>query len=214
MPDKSNPWAVTPDPALQEMISNILGDLEPLSRQCQEILEQAGCFQPLDSETQQLINYCQQICQDVSKSETWKDFQQTAALITNELQRPEYQDFAKRACEIIQHALNVQQDYLQNTSVDHQSVRKTPSEPIVTAEAVDWFEQVLPIERRPIWANIDNKNGLIQTAINMASIVLPRVIPQNASEIRDVTDVTLLFLLAVVFLNMLVSAFDKGEDDR
>ena len=214
MPDKLNPWAVTPDPALQEMISNIFGDLKPLSRQCQEILEQTGCFQPLNPETQQLINHCQQICQCVLKSETWNDFQQAAILITKELQRPEYQDFAKQTCKIIQQTLKVQQDFLQNSSVDHQSVQRSPSEPVVTAEAADWFEQVLPIERRPIWANIDNKSGLIQTAINMASIVLPRVIPKNASEIRDVTDVTLLFLLAVVFLNMLVSAFDKGKDNR
>ena len=214
MPKKSNPWAVTPNPALQEMISNIFGDLEPLSRQCREILDQAGFFPPFDSESQQFIEHCQQICAEIADSEEWKKSQEIAALIADEFQKPEYQEFAKQVSEIAWQALKVQQDFMRSGSVDRPSIPKASSEPVVTAEAVDWFEQVLPIERRPIWANIDNKSGLIQTAINMASIVLPRVIPQNASEIRDVTDVTLLVLLAVVFLDILVSAFDAGGNNR
>lgn len=214
MPDKSNPWAVTPNPALQEMIRNIFGDLEPLSRQCREILDQAGCFPPFDSESQQIIEHCQKICAEIADSEDWKKSQEIAALIADEFQKPEYQEFAKQVSEIARQALKVQQDFMQSSSVDRPSVPKASSEPVVTAEAVDWFEQVLPIERRAIWANIDNKSGLIQTAINMASIVLPRIIPQNASEIRDVTDVTLLVLLVVVFLDILVSAFDTGGNNR
>lgn len=214
MPDKSNPWAVTPDPALQEMISNIFGDLEPLSRQCLEILDQAGCFPPFDSESQQIIEHCQQICAEIADSEEWKKSQEIAVLIADEFQKPEYQEFAKQVSDIARQALKVQQDFMQSSSVDRPSVPKASSEPVVTAEAVDWFEQVLPIERRAIWANIDNKSALIQTAINMAGIVLPRVIPQNASEIRDVTDVTLLVLLVVVFLDILVSAFDAGGNNR
>lgn len=214
MPDNSNPWAVTPNPALQEMIRNIFGDLEPLSRQCQEILDQAGCFLLFDSESQQIIEHCQKICAEIADSEEWKKSQEIAALIADEFQKPEYQEFAEQVSEIARQALKVQQDFMQSSSVDRPSVPKASSEPVVTAEAVDWFEQVLPIERRAIWANIDNKSALIQTAINMASIVLPRVIPQNASEIRDVTDVTLLVLLVVVFLDILVSAFDAGGNNR
>lgn len=214
MPDKSNLWAVTPNPSLQEMISNIFGDLEPLSRQCREILDQAGCFPPFDSESQQIIEHCQQICAEIADSEEWKKSQEIAAIIADEFQKPEYQEFAKQVSEIARQALKVQQDFMQSCSVDRPSVPKASSEPVVTAEAVDWFEQVLPIERRAIWANIDNKSALIQTAINMASIVLPRVIPQNASEIRDVTDVILLVLLVVVFLDILVSAFDAGGNNR
>lgn len=214
MPDKSNLWAVTPNPSLQEMISNIFGDLEPLSRQCREILDQAGCFPPFDSESQQFIEHCHQICLGIADSEEWKKSQEIAAIIADEFQKPEYQEFAKQVSDIARQALKVQQDFMQSSSVDRPSVPKASSEPVVTAEAVDWFEQVLPIERRAIWANIDNKSALIQTAINMAGIVLPRVIPQNASEIRDVTDVTLLVLLVVVFLDILVSAFDAGGNNR
>lgn len=214
MSDKSNLWAVTPNPSLQEMISNIFGGLEPLSRQFREILDQAGCFPPFDSESQQIIERCQQICAEIADSEEWKKSQEIAVLIADEFQKPEYQEFAKQVSDIARQALKVQQDFMQSSSVDRPSVPKASSEPVVTAEAVDWFEQVLPIERRAIWANIDNKSALIQTAINMAGIVLPRVIPQNASEIRDVTDVTLLVLLVVVFLDILVSAFDAGGNNR
>lgn len=209
MPDKSNPWAVTPDPALQEMFSNIFGDLEPLSRQCQEILEQTGCFQPLNLETQQLINHCQQICQCVLESETWNVFQQTATLITKELQRPEYQDFAKQACKIVQQALKVQQDFCE----DSRNRPKAHAASVVDTDIIIQVEQTLPDDMRRIWLDVDNKIELITYALTMADILLSRlVIPTDSSAVKDGTEAVIFLVLFFVFLNILIRAYCKRID--
>ena len=209
MPDKSNLWAVTPNPSLQEMISNIFGDLEPLSRQCREILNQAGCFPPFDSESQQIIEHCHQICLGFADSEEWKKSQEIAALIADEFQKPEYQEFAKQVSEIARQALKVQQGFRE----DSQNKPKARAASVADTDIIIQVEQTLPDDMRRIWLDVDNKIELITYALTMADILLSRlVIPTDSSAVKDGTEAAIFSVLFFVFLNILIRAYRKRID--
>ena len=199
----------TLDPELQMFFQNLSMTVEPMIRMLQDIHVQIGRIPPVSPEIQQLAIQCIELCRSLVNSE---ELQLLCRFQVELAEQLKISGLAEYVAEVARQILEANPDILQ--TIPEPDPEELASQEVETT-TLDWFEQVLPIERREIWENIDNKNELLRYAVSMASIVLPRLaIPPDAPEIRDATDTALLFLLAVVFLNILISAFDKGGDQR
>lgn len=203
-------------PEAQKIIRAYFNTLEPLAKQTSQILRQIYDVDSYSPEMRETLKLCQQFYSAFYNSEELKKAQEIAACIAEQLNTPEFKAtmvaVAKAAQLIMNGSIEALRQFQEDSLVIPEDVpATTATEP--AAVVPDWVDPVIPIDLHGIWKDVENKNGLITSALTMSSILLPRLVePADTDTVRDGTDALLFSVLFAAFLNILVRAYGKRID--
>ena len=210
------PWNYALSYESQDIIRAYFSNLKPFAKQTCDNIRQVSDIISNSPEIQDSLKLCQQFNSTLNNSEELKKAQEIATCIAEQLNTPEFKATMAALAEAAQRILDDSIEAWKQFQEDNLIIsQETPAVP-VTESAVadlDWFGQLLPIDMRGIWLDIDDKTGLIASALTMSRILLPRLVEcVDAGVVTDGMDAVIFSVYFVVFLNMLVRAYSKRID--